>query len=328
MRKTILAQGIPAAALLWILHVAPTWAAANKVWVSNAGVDNGTCGAVTLPCASLPQAHDNAAAGGEIGVLTPGDYGVATTPRLQILKSIFITDDGTGEAAILGGGDTVVIAAGAGDVVSLRGLVIDGQVNGARGVVIQSASAVHIQNCVIRNYEGTFGHGIAAIPTTSMQLFVSDTIVFNNGSVASSAAVLLQPQSTVSISAVLDRVHLEDNVIGLLVDGTQSTGDGSHVVVRDSVMSGNVSDGIRALSAAGKASAFLLLERNSSVGNVGNGILANGPRATMLLDDNTVTRNRAGISAVNSGQLISYGNNRVNNNIGADGTPTGNYSPL
>ena len=57
------------------------------------------------------------------------------------------------------------------------------------------------------------------------------------------------------------------------------------------------------------------------VNNAGNGILANGPRATMLLDGNVVSRNGVGISAINSGQLISYGNNRVNNNLGPDGRP-------
>ena len=35
-----------------------------------------------------------------------------------------------------------------------------------------------------------------------------------------------------------------------------------------------------------------------------------------------------GISAVNSGQLISYVNNKANNKIGADGAPTGTYNPI
>jgi len=48
----------------------------------------------------------------------------------------------------------------------------------------------------------------------------------------------------------------------------------------------------------------------------------------MLLDDDTVARNGIGLSALNSGQLISYGNNRVNNNLGPDGTPTGTFSPI
>jgi len=41
-----------------------------------------------------------------------------------------------------------------------------------------------------------------------------------------------------------------------------------------------------------------------------------------------VTRNTVGITTLNGGQLISYGNNRVNNNVGPDGTPTGRYGQL
>ena len=56
--------------------------------------------------------------------------------------------------------------------------------------------------------------------------------------------------------------------------------------------------------------------------------LANGPRATILLNDNSIKRNGTGISAVNSGQLISYGNNSNNNNLGAEGAPTGFFNPM
>jgi len=38
------------------------------------------------------------------------------------------------------------------------------------------------------------------------------------------------------------------------------------------------------------------------VNNAGTGILADGPRATMLPSDNTVARNGVGISAVNGGR--------------------------
>jgi len=40
------------------------------------------------------------------------------------------------------------------------------------------------------------------------------------------------------------------------------------------------------------------------------------------LSDSTITRNAVGISTGNSGQLISYRTNRINNNIGPDGAPT------
>ena len=314
--------------------------AASKVWVSNTGVDSGTCGAVTAPCRTFQAAHDNVAAGGEIGTLTPGDYGSGGRSglfsELIIVKSVAVTNDGSGEAGILAtpGNFGAFISARTGDVVSLRGLVIDGQVSGAIGIYIAQASAVHIQNSVIRNFEAGPGRGFGIFlgPSSNSQMFVSDSIIFNNGSTAGTGGILIAPSdglsSPSSANVVLDRVHLENNVVGLQLDATQGTTNGIHLILRDSVVSGNASDGIQAISAAGQRPAFLVVERSSIVNNGGIGISANGPRATMLLNDNTVARNGVGLSAVNSGQLISYGNNRVNNNLGPDGTPTGTHSLL
>jgi hypothetical protein len=299
-----------------------------KVWVSNTGIDNSSCGAITSPCRTFQQAHDNVAAGGEISVLTPGDY--VTGPALSITKSVSITNDGTGEASIFAPGFTgIYINAGPGDVISLRGLVLDGSgSSSAFGIYFNAGSALHIQNCVIRNYEGNPGIGIEFAPIANSKLFISDTIIFNNGGVSNSGGILILPQSTASAAVVLDRLHLENNVFGIKVDGSLSSGSGSHVVVRDSVVSGNVADGIVATTTTGHAPSFVVLERTSAVNNAGNGILADGPHATVLLDGMVVVRNGTGINAVSGGQLISYGNNRVNNNLGSDGTPTGTYSPL
>jgi len=120
---------------------------------------------------------------------------------------------------------------------------------------------------------------------------------------------------------VLDRVHLENNVNGIVIESVVG-GEGVHVIVRDSVISGNAANGFHAVVSPGRAPAFAVVERSSIVNNRQNGILAAGPGATLLLSDSTVARNGAGISTVNSGQVISYRNNRINNNIGPDGAPT------
>jgi len=319
------------AAMLALLQGAPARAQAlnAKSWVSNVGSDANLC-TLAQPCATFQRAHDQTNAGGEVGVLTPGDYGGVGLPRLTITKSINITNDGTGEASILAPFDidAIRIIAGTGDVASLRGLVIDGQFSGEAGILIFSTSAVHIQNCVIRNMERGTASGIVLPSAGHTQLFVSDTIIFNNGNDANSGGILIFLDSFSNVNVVLDRVHLENNVIGLLVDGHAGTGTGAHVVVRDSVISGNAANGIHALTVPGASPAFLVVERTTVVNNAGTGILANGPHATMLLDGNVVSRNGVGINAINSGQLISYGNNKVNNNLGADGVPTGSYSPI
>src|SRR5262249_4086974 len=156
---------------------------------------------------------------------------------------------------------------------------------------IDQASAVHIQNCVIRNFEDPgSGYGIALQPVGSTQLFVSDTLIYNNGSSAGTGGIYIGPTDTGSANVVLDRVHLENNVVGLLVDGFHGNPTGAHVVIRDSVVSGNASHGIQARSAPTGAPAFLVVERTAVVNNAGTGILAGGPHATMLLDGNVVAR--------------------------------------
>src|SRR5262249_32467538 len=145
------------AAALGVLPAPPAGAVApTKAWVSNAGVDSGTCGAVAAPCATFQQAHDNLAGGGAVGHLTPGDYGkTSSSVRLTISKTVFITNDGSGEASVLvgTGGTGIQINGGNGDLVNLRGLVIDGQLGGLQGIAFLTGSALHVQNCVIRNFE-------------------------------------------------------------------------------------------------------------------------------------------------------------------------------
>ena len=49
----------------------------------------------------------------------------------------------------------------------------------------------------------------------------------------SECGILVEPQAGTRADVVLDRVHLENNVDGLLIDGIATSGPGSHVVVRD-----------------------------------------------------------------------------------------------
>jgi len=307
------------AALAPMLCAAPARAVApGRVWVSSFGSDSSSCGGRTTPCATFLQAQANVAAGGEISVLTPGDFG-----PLTINQSLSITNDGSGEAGIqVTSGNAIFISAGAGDIVGLRGLIVDGAGTGGFGITFLLGSALHVQNCVIRNFEGqATSTGLVFSPSGTSQLFVSDTIIYNNGQGANSGGILVQP-TTGSANVALDRVQLENNVFGLKVDGSIANAKGSRVIVRDSVFSGNAGDGLVALGAANAQGALVFVIDSAFVGNTGNGILANGAHGTVLLTDSVVTRNGAGINAVNSGQIISYQNNKIDGNVGSDGNPT------
>ena len=332
MTKPSSAPALAVGAMLALLHATPA-SALSKVWVANTGTDSVACGAAASPCRTFARALGNAAGGGEIGVLTPGDYG-----PIEIRKSISIMNDGAGNAGLLNTDGTcpagpMGILASPGDVISLRGLVFEGCVAGVAGIIFETGSALHIQNVVIKNYEsGAFANtaGLSFQPSVNAQLFVSDSFIFNNGSLAGTGGILIQPIGNGSARVVLDRVHLENNVVGLRLDAATSAtgGSGIRVTMRDSVVAGNASDGVSAFTQAGKPFSLVFIDRTTMVNNAGNGILADGPHATVLLRDSVMTQNGAGISTVNGGQLISYGNNANNTNIGPEGAPTGFFSPM
>jgi len=324
------ALSLAAFAILAVIHAGPARAVTfNHTYVSNTGSDGNNCASVATACATFATALHSTSPGGEITVVNAGNYSA-----VDILTSVSITNDYAGEAAIVvTAGLGISVDAGAGDVVSLRGLVIDGQSSGTTGIVINQASAVHIQHCVIRNFQdsnsanGGNAFGLTMVPSGRSQLFVSDTIIFNNGHVSATSGILIEPLSaTGRADVVLDRVHLENNVHGLFVAGFNATGAGAHVIVRDSVISGNASNGIYAQTAPAKSPAFLLVERSSMVNNGQSGIRAEGPGATVLLKESTITRNGTGVSTVSGGQLISYGTSTNNNNLGAEGTATGFFA--
>ena len=324
MRRPALASTVFGVTLA-LMQAPPAFAAVNDdTFVSSSGSDNNafvipSCG-YSNPCRTIQGALNGTPAGHTVVVLTPGSYGT-----VNLNNSWQIIADGVDWAQI----DQLTINAGPGDIVTLRGLVFDGESLGAaaQGVHIGQASAVHMQNCVVRNY---LGYGIVSQPsgTIRTRLFISDTTILNVGSTGGTSGIYLGPNGAAGVDAVLDRVHLENNVIGLWADGFNGTGIGVHVVLRDSVVSGNVGDGIWAHSAPGKSPAFVVIDHTASVGNAGNGVLADGPRAIVVLNDDTISRNGTGISAINNGQIISFGNNKNFNNVGPEGAPTGFFSQM
>jgi len=306
------------AAALAVLALPPGTpaAAAPKVWVSNTGSNANPC-SLALPCATFQKGHDTADAGGEVGVINPGDYGA-----INISKSVSITNDGVGEAAIqVNAVNAILVSTGHGDVVGLRGLTIDGLGSATEGISADTVGALHIENCVVKNFEGVNGTGLFMFPVSGTnKLFISDSLFYNNGNGPNSGGIRLLAQGG-SVDLVLDRVQLENNTFGLDIF-VSASGGSIRATVRDSAAVGNVNDGIKVQVGSGGLAATALIERTTLVNNVGAGIRSSGLHAVVLLSDSSLTNNGSGIVASFGGQLISYGNNRNNNNIGAEGVAT------
>jgi hypothetical protein len=280
------------------VSLVPAVAHAQRTWVSGVGDDANPCSR-TAPCKTFAGAISKTPASGEIDALDPGGFGAVT-----ITKSITI--DGTaGLAGILASGtNAIVIAAGAGDVVILRNLDLNGLGAGLNAIRVLTAGDVRIENCKIY---GWMQRGIDDERSTG-HLAVLNTVVSNN----SQTGILALPSGAASLTINLDRVQMHSNGnAGLAIT------NGVQAMVTRSTSSSNV-HGFYADS-----NAVLNVDESFAFGNSGTGINSQ-TGATIRLSHTTVTGNATGLSAA-GGSILSYtpATNQIAGNAAGNGPPTG-----
>jgi len=285
--------------------------AQTRTWVSGVGDDLNPCSR-TAPCKTFAGAISKTAAKGEINALDPGGFGTVT-----ITKSISIEAEGV-TAGIAAGGTNGIIVNGAGAIVTIRGVVIDGAGTGLNGIRILNATAVHIENCLIQNF---VNRGIDVENSAGpVQVFVKDTVIKNNflgGTVpaGNSGGVLLKPSGAGSVTAFFDNVRMDQNEFGLRAENN------TKVNVFNSSANGNVLFGYIAV-ATGGLPAVILLEQGSASFN-STGVRSDGLGASVRLSRMQIQGNTQGIQATSSGAIVSHQNNAIGAN-GTDGSATSN----
>jgi hypothetical protein len=223
---------------------------------------------------------------------------------------------------------SVTINAGPNDIINLIGLDIDGNGVGVGGIIFQSGAALHVHKTKIRNFRATAGSGgIYFQPDAYAELYVVDSIITDNGGTGLySGGIIITPGGSGSVNASINKVRLENNSTGIIVDGTRSTGVAVNATILDTVIAGSQSDGVLARSSAGHAAASVFFDHSVASGNFGSGLKADGAAAsgqgsaTARIGDSTIVLNVAGVSAAGTGVLQSFKNNRISGNL-SDGTP-------
>jgi hypothetical protein len=289
----------------------------SRTWVSGVGNDANPCSR-TAPCETFAGALAKTAAGGEIDVLDPGDFG-----PVAITQSISIYNDGVGEAGVLTpvfGSNAITIAAGTSGVVNLRGLVLDGQNFDNSGISIQSALRVTIQNCVIQQF---YNSGIYAQPSNSMTLKIQDTTIINN---AGGGGVYLEPQGgSTTIYASIDRSRIDNN-LGNGVIASGFNGGAVLLGLSDSSASLNADNGV-ILQTFGLGNMKVNALRDVFNTNGGIGVKSDqtgGANATALVGSSMFADDQGGaVGSVNGGSVLTVGNNQIS---GPPGAFTGTYT--
>jgi hypothetical protein len=286
-------------------------AQASRTWVSGVGDDANPCSR-TAPCKTFAGAISKTAACGEIDALDPGGFGTVT-----ITKSITI--DGTGTfASILASLTTgVIINAAATDVVTIRGISINGFCNGIHGINVLSAKTVNVEDCVIFRFNT--GNGITSTDSNGVNINVRNSVIRDN------TLDGINTTSSAGFAVVsLDNVRLSGNANGV------HARSGSKVSARNSVFANNTANGVF-VDAAGAQFAFASVWASQITGNGSNGLQAgNGGNAGgsgAEIAQNQINRNGgSGVLLSTGGVVNTFSNNGIFGN-GTDGcvgcTPVG-----
>jgi hypothetical protein len=307
----IIAAFVAGFVLAGILSAEPAQAQNARSFVSPTGSDAAAC-TLAAPCRTFAAAYALTNAGGEIAVLGTAGYG-----PLTISKAISIVNGGGFEAAIAvpSGATGIIINAGTGDAVSLRGLTVDGGGVGLTGIKFNAGRSLTIANCVIRNM---VQDGIDFFSTTAKAaLTVSNSLMADNGE----NGIFLAPSG--SVTAVFNRVEANNNANqGILVNGAFSAATNTiNATVSDGVAADNATAGFYIATTSGHAPPRLMVF-HSVMSNNANGVVADGPGVIIRLANSAVTGNANGWQAFGGGVLLSDGDNTIEGNAANEAAPT------
>jgi hypothetical protein len=285
-----------------------------RTWVSGTGDDTSQCTA-GAPCQTFAAAMALTLPGGEIDALDPGDFGPVT-----ITKSLSIVGGQDVVAAVSlasGGTSGVTVAAGADDVIELRGLIFDGFAGtGASGVVFTTGAKLNIEGCTFLGFPVgaiTFSPGAGSAATAKM--FVGGSNIF-----ASGTGVVISPNAGIAADAWLIDANVDGNSgDGVVADGTGGGGP-INVVMTNASIGPNAGNGVNAMSGAG--SVAIDISRSTIEANGLAGIRSNGASANVTADRSQVSANGVGLQSAGGGSLLTYSNNQVMDN-GTNGSFTG-----
>jgi hypothetical protein len=294
----------------------------SRTYVSSSGADSNPCSRAS-PCLTFAGAYANTAAGGEIDVLDPGEYG-----PLTITTSLTI-DGGRGQIASVLASQTPGITIEAGqsnDVVILRHLRFQGLLGndsdpgsaGTIGINILSASRVTLENIDIAGFSGgaSSSGGIVIAPGGgTMHVTIQNTSAYNN-----LIGVFSKPTGGAATYVTIEHSYFDNNLgDGLSID---STGGGTtEAAITDTSSSLNGGNGINAV--AGAYQSVVSIKNSVIAQNSAAGVQSSGTNADVYVGTTMLDRNADGATSVlNGGGMMSYGNNNIVGSAGSGFTTT------
>ena len=266
----------------------------------------------TAPCRNFAAAIAVTTPDGEVVALDSGGYGsfvisqaVSIEAPLGIVAAV----------TVFSGTDGVDITASATQIVTVRGLTING-LGGAKGIWVAGGKVVTIDTCKLA---GAMDYGVFAQSTTPT--FILDSTMTG----LQLAAVQIAPSAPTPV--VMERTRIEGQQF--MSQGVQVIGAG-RMVIRDSLLL-NCNNGLRAYSPISGQTAEVTVE-NSLIDSNALAILTQfnpgGGQTIVRVANSTITHNNYGVGGGDpaNAPVISRGDNTLAANT-TNGAFDGTFAP-
>lgn len=288
-----------AIAIFMFATVSIAQAQASRTWVSGVGDDANPCSR-TAPCKTWAGAISKTAACGEIDALDPGGFGAVT-----ITKSITLDGTGTFASILASLVNGIIINAAATDVVTIRGISINGFCNGLSGISILQAKTVNVEDCVIFRMGG---NGITSTDNNGLKVNVRNTVIRDCGGdginmVAAAATPARLTLHLVRLSGNVNGLHARSGVTATATESVFSNNSAAGVFsdntvassfavirVQRSQIQGNAT-GVQAGSGGGVAASVVEISQNEINFNTGNGVLVSTGGSVETFSNNDIQGN-------------------------------------
>jgi hypothetical protein len=179
----------------------------------------------------------------------------------------------------------IIINAAATDVVTIRGISINGFCNGINGINILQAKTVNVEDCVIFRFNTGNGITVNETSSTGLNLNVRNSVIRDN-----TLDGINTTSSTGNVNVTLEHVSLIGNGNGFHArSGTRAT-------ARNCVFSNNATNGVFGdAQTASLVNVFVwdsqTLNQNQIDRNTGNGISITAPGVVNTFGNNSILGN-------------------------------------
>jgi hypothetical protein len=270
-----------------------------RVYVATSGSDANPCTAPS-PCQTITKALSVVDTGGEVVISENGDY-----DKFVISKSVTVGAAPGISAGIVSNGGYAILMPNtmtSSDSVGLRNLNVKSTANPAAsdGIANIGAGALYVDGCTIT------GMTYAVTMTANGQLFMHDTTIRNSNF----ALFLNGPLTEGSAKGVVDHCRIEQNDYGLYI-GSKVT-----IAVRDTILTGNTSAGVRIASIRSGSLTDVTVD-NCQFSNNGGGLTTftnNGGVIIARLEHSTFVKNITGVGVFANTTIYSLQNNLIDGN--------------